>query len=149
MTVIRITKQFTFEMAHALKGHDGPCRHIHGHSYVLDVTLIGHAIPDSGSPQLGMLMDFGKLKKIVRPAIVEVFDHALVLNRDYPQVEINTTHELFEKLILVDYQPTCENMLSDFAARLIPLLPSRVKLFSLKLRETATSYAEWFASDNE
>lgn len=148
MAVIRITKQFTFEMAHALKGHDGPCRHIHGHSYVLDVTLIGEAIPDTNSPELGMLMDFGKLKAIVRPAIIEVFDHALVLSKDYSQVDIQTTHELFEKLILVDYQPTCENMLSDFVARLKPLLPGRVRLYSLKLRETATSYAEWFASDN-
>lgn len=149
MPVIRINKQFNFEMAHALKGHDGPCRHIHGHSYVLNVTLRGELISDTDSPECGMLIDFSKLKKIVTTSIIDVFDHSLLLNRNYPQVEINTCHELFQRLILVDYQPTCENILVDFATRLKPLLPQRLSLFSLKLRETASSYAEWFASDNE
>lgn len=149
MPVIRINKQFNFEMAHALKGHNGPCRHIHGHSYVLNVTLIGTLVNEPASPELGMLMDFSKLKKIIVSNIIDIFDHSLVLNRNYPQVEINTSHELFERLILVDYQPTCENLLADFASRLKSLLPPGIGLFSLRLRETASSYAEWFASDNE
>jgi 6-pyruvoyltetrahydropterin/6-carboxytetrahydropterin synthase len=68
-------------MAHALKGYDGPCRNIHGHSYELYVTVIGKPLNDAGSPKNGMLMDFGDLKKIVRKCIVEEFDHGLVLNR--------------------------------------------------------------------
>jgi 6-pyruvoyltetrahydropterin/6-carboxytetrahydropterin synthase len=49
---------------------------------------------------------------------------------------------------MVDYQPTCENMLSDFAERLLESLPDEVELYSLRLHETASSYAEWFAEDN-
>ena len=66
MATIRVTKSFTFEMAHALWNYDGPCRNIHGHSYELLVTISGHPITDENSPKLGMVMDFGDLKKIVR-----------------------------------------------------------------------------------
>jgi 6-pyruvoyltetrahydropterin/6-carboxytetrahydropterin synthase len=53
-----------------------------------------------------------------------------------------------ERHEIVDYQPTCENMLVDFAERIKKRLPANIELFSLKLNETATSYAEWYASDN-
>lgn len=33
MAKIRITKAYKFDMAHALPGHDGLCKNIHGHSY--------------------------------------------------------------------------------------------------------------------
>jgi 6-pyruvoyltetrahydropterin/6-carboxytetrahydropterin synthase len=136
-------------MAHALKGHDGPCRFIHGHSYKLSVTLYGKPIMDMNSPQLGMVMDFGEMKKIVHENIIKVFDHALVLNRHSLLEEKDTRPELFEKLLMVDYQPTSENLLLDFVSRIKPLLPAHIVLHSMRLRETATAYAEWFAADNE
>ena len=136
-------------MAHALKGHDGPCRFIHGHSYKLSVTLTGEPVVDSTSPRLGMVMDFGDMKKIVQENIIRIFDHALVLNRHSVLEEKDKNPELFEKLLMVDYQPTSENLLIDFADRIKPLLPQGIKLHSMRLRETVTSYAEWFADDNE
>lgn len=145
MTKIRITKTFVFEMAHALLGYDGPCKHIHGHSYKLDVTILGEPIEDKSSVKLGMVMDFGDLKQIVRKTIVEPFDHSLVLHRD---AAIEHDAEMFGRVIYVAYQPTSENMLIDFAEKLNSLLPGEVKLHSLRLYETATSYAEWFAADN-
>jgi 6-pyruvoyltetrahydropterin/6-carboxytetrahydropterin synthase len=51
-------------------------------------------------------------------------------------------------VILVDYQPTSENMVIDFAQRINNRLPEGITLFSLKLQETDSSFAEWFASDN-
>ena len=148
MAVIRITKQFTFEMAHALKDYDGPCRNIHGHSYELFVTLKGNPIDDDASPKKGMLMDFGDLKKLVKTQIVDVFDHALVLNNQMDSKLIEQLKQHFENIQLVNYQPTSENFLIDFSQKLIKKLPENVFLYSLKLRETATSYAEWFAEDN-
>jgi 6-pyruvoyltetrahydropterin/6-carboxytetrahydropterin synthase len=135
-------------MAHALKGYDGLCRNIHGHSYELLVTIIGVPIADKTSTKLGMIMDFGDLKKIVRKSIVDEFDHALVLSRD-SENDFKPDAEMFGRTIIVDYQPTSENMLIDFASRLKPLMPANVKLHHLLLRETVTSYAEWFAEDNE
>jgi 6-pyruvoyltetrahydropterin/6-carboxytetrahydropterin synthase len=135
-------------MAHALKGYDGPCRNIHGHSYELSVTVIGTPINNPDSPRNGMLMDFGELKKIVRDCIVEEFDHSLVLNRASADEFLPLKSEVFGKTILVDYQPTSENLLIDYASRIQPLLPPNVKLHSMRLRETVTSYADWYAEDN-
>jgi len=148
LQTIRITKEFKFEMAHALKGYDGLCRNIHGHSYELLVTISGIPITDTTSTKLGMVMDFGDLKKIVRNTIVDEFDHALVLNQESAD-DFNPDIEMFGRTILVDYQPTSENMLIDFVGRLKNQLPAHLKLHHLLLRETVTSYAEWFAEDNE
>jgi 6-pyruvoyltetrahydropterin/6-carboxytetrahydropterin synthase len=149
MSYIRVTKEFTFEMAHALLGYDGSCRFVHGHSYGLSVTVTGKPIETTGNPKLGMVIDFGDLKKIVKDTVVDVFDHALVLNSKTPHGHFKESQELFDKLILVDYQPTSENMVADFAGRIIARLPENVTLLSLKLRETATSFAEWVATDNQ
>ena len=149
MKKIRITKRFDFETGHALYGYDGKCRNVHGHSYKLDVTVIGHPIADSEHVKHGMVIDFTDLKSIVKEEIVEVFDHATVFNKNTPHVEL--ARELESRghnVLLVDYQPTSEMMVIDFAARIKKRLPDELKLHSLKLQETATSFAEWFAADN-
>jgi 6-pyruvoyltetrahydropterin/6-carboxytetrahydropterin synthase len=148
MAKIRLTKAFPFEMAHALYGHDGPCKNIHGHSYVMHVTVIGEPISNASHVKNGMVMDFSDLKKIVKEKIVDEMDHALVLNGDSPHRELKNLNETFEKIILVPYQPTCENLLIDFKDRIQKFLPPDVKLQSMRLSETASSYSEWFADDN-
>lgn len=149
MTTIRLTKEFSFEAAHALEGYDGPCREIHGHSYRLFVTVKGHPVEDPSDPKYGMVMDFGVLKRIVNEEIIAQLDHALVL-RATPQGAPwrEALRERFCNIVTVDYQPTCENMLDDFARRIARRLPAGVSLHALRLHETATSYAEWLAEDN-
>ncbi|MCX6235440.1 MAG: 6-carboxytetrahydropterin synthase [Bacteroidetes bacterium] len=149
MKRIRLTKAFNFEMAHALPGHDGPCRHIHGHSYELFVTIVGTPIQDKSSPKYGMLMDFKDIKQMVKDCIIDEFDHSLVLNREFVPNDFGKGNTLYGNLILVDYQPTTENLLIDFAGRIMKKLPTQIKLYSLKLRETLTSFAEWFAEENQ
>jgi len=149
MSNIRVIKEFTFEMAHALLGYDGSCKYVHGHSYGLSVTVIGKPIEDESNPKLGMVLDFGDLKNIVKGTVVDEFDHALVLNSKTPKESFDKSKELFDKLIFVNYQPTSENLVNDFAQKISKELPVNMKLFSLRLRETATSYAEWFSTDNE
>ena len=148
MEKIRITKHFDFESAHALYGYDGKCKNIHGHSYHLYVTIIGKPINDIDNSKNGMVLDFGDLKKMVKKQIVEVFDHAVVLNKNSPHIELaKTIDDHSHKVVLVPYQPTSENMLFDFADRIKSQLPQNVSLHSLKLNETANSYAEWYAAD--
>lgn len=149
MSNIRITKQFNFETGHALYGYDGKCRNVHGHSYKLSVTVIGSPITDTTNVKLGMVIDFGDLKKIVKEEIVDQFDHATVFNKNTPHVEL--AKELTDRghnVILANYQPTSENMVIDFAAKIKARLPENIKLHSLKLQETDSSFAEWFASEN-
>lgn len=148
-TRIRITKEFKFEMAHALKGYDGLCRNIHGHSYELMVTVSGFPIEKENHPKLGMVMDFGDLKKIVKEEIVGRFDHALVLAKKMPTPLLDALKNQFERIILTDYNPTSEMILIDFAARLKARLPENITLKHMLLRETVTSYAEWFAEDQD
>jgi 6-pyruvoyltetrahydropterin/6-carboxytetrahydropterin synthase len=150
MSKIRITKQFSFETGHALYGYDGKCKNVHGHSYKLDVTVIGRPISDNTNVKFGMVIDFGDLKTIVKDEIVDVFDHATVFNKNTPHVELAKELESRgHNVLLVDYQPTSEMMVIDFAKKIQNRLPDIIKLHSLKLQETATSFAEWFASDNE
>ena len=148
MAVIRLTKEFSFEAAHALGGYDGPCREIHGHSYRLFVTIKGEPSIDPMNPKQGMVMDFGVLKKIVNEEIISRFDHALVLRSTADEGLRRVLAEQFDNVVTVEYQPTCENMLDDFAHRLMKRLPEGVTLHSLRLHETASSYAEWYAEDN-
>ncbi len=150
MSNIRITKEFSFETGHALYGYDGKCRNVHGHSYKLAVTVIGKPISNSSNVKFGMVIDFGDLKKIVKEEIVNVFDHATVFNKNTPHVELaKELEDRGHNVLLVNYQPTSEMMVIDFARKIKSRLPENIKLHSLKLRETDTSFAEWYASDNK
>ena len=149
MSTIRITKQFSFETGHALYGYDGKCRNVHGHSYKLHVTVIGTPISDTNNVKYGMVIDFSDLKKIVKDEIVDVFDHATVFNKNTPHVELaKELEDRGHNVLLVDYQPTSEMMIIDFSKKIKNQLPSHIQLHSLKLQETDSSYAQWFASDN-
>lgn len=147
MKTLRLTREFHFEMSHALHGYDGLCKNIHGHSYRLFVTVKGIPEQNIDSPKHGMVLDFSILKKIVKEEIENYFDHALVLNEKSPLADVLRTQEL--RLVSVPYQPTCENLLVDFAERIRSKLPVHVSLYSLRLYETRMSYAEWFAEDNK
>jgi len=150
MSNIRITKQFSFETGHALYGYDGKCKNVHGHSYKLSVTVIGKPITDTSNVKFGMVIDFSDLKKIVKEEIVDLFDHATVFNKNTPHIELaNELKSRGHHVILVAYQPTSENMVTDFAQKIKSRLPKEITLHSLKLQETDTSFAEWYASDNE
>ncbi|MFI3322927.1 MAG: 6-carboxytetrahydropterin synthase [Rikenellaceae bacterium] len=150
MSIVRVTKEFAFEMAHALDNYDGHCRHVHGHSYKLFVTVKGEPSTDDNSPKCGMVIDFGVLKRIVNEEIISKYDHALVLrSRDSKTEVLEQLERTFGNVITVDYQSTCENMVVRFAESIQRRLPEGLELFCVKLHETATSYAEWYASDNK
>ncbi len=148
MGKIRVTKEFRFETAHTLLNYDGPCRNIHGHSYKLFVTIIGEPVDDISNSKYGMVIDFSDLKSMVNREVVDRFDHTVVVSSKVEGEKLRAIDKMFGNVLVVDYQPTCENMVEDIAGRVIPHLPEGVTLHSVKLYETTTSYAEWFAGDN-
>jgi 6-pyruvoyltetrahydropterin/6-carboxytetrahydropterin synthase len=148
MEKIRLTKEFHFEMAHALWNYSGSCKSIHGHSYKLFVTVIGYPLDDPAHPQNGMVADFSDMKKWIKNPIVDKFDHSLLISGYAETGELSKMAQMFDKLVIVDYQPTCENLLIDIVNKIKPQLPQNLALHSVKLYETATSFAEWFAHDN-
>ena len=133
-------------MAHALYGYDGLCKNIHGHSYRLWVTIIGNVLEEENHVKNGMVLDFSLLKKIVKPEIVDKYDHSLVLNANSPHANIDFS--AFEKVFLLPYQPTSENLVYDFVQVIKEKLPKNVDLHKVILSETANSYAEWCADDD-
>lgn len=92
-----ITKQFKFEAAHSLPHHDGKCKNLHGHSYVLEVTVTGPIITEG--PKEGMVMDFADVSSIVNQEIIDQWDHQF-LNDLLPFVTTaeNLAHECFVRL---------------------------------------------------
>ena len=135
-------------MAHALLGYDGLCKNIHGHTYTLVVTVIGRPLEDDGSPKNGMLIDFKDLKSLIKPNIVDKLDHALILHQNIADSLKEELARQYDKVVFTPYQPTTEHMIADLAGQIKSILPVSLELYSLRLRETDSSYAEWFASDN-
>ncbi len=148
MVKIRVSKQFTFEMSHALFNYDGLCRNIHGHSYRLRVTLLGTPINDSTSPKNGMVIDFSELKKLINKNVIDELDHSLMINADAPHEQFSELGQMYERHHLVPFQPTTENLIIFLADKIQRMLPEGTGLHSLRLYETTNSFAEWYASDN-
>lgn len=140
--MITVTKIFSFETAHAIFGYEGPCKHIHGHSYHLYVTVSCHVGDDMPLAAPGFLIDFRELKAIVQRNVIDELDHALVLSEDFLQ------HHTFPgrpgNLRTWSMEPSAENMLFFIRKQLENRLPDGVFLHQLKLFETEGSYAEWF-----
>lgn len=144
---LRLTKEFVFQMAHTLSAYDGKCRNIHGHNYKLYVTIEGSVeswecnAPGGHDPECrhmsGMVMDYSDIKRIVEQNIIDLYDHAFVVPCDSPFSGLTGT-----KLVVLPFQPTCENLLSHFYSILSDKFPDNVKLYSLKLYESDSSFAE-------
>lgn len=86
----KVTKEFKFDSAHYLKGYSGKCANLHGHTWRLAVTIQGRFLNN-----LGMLMDFKRLKEIVENIVIDYLDHK-VLN---DILEFNPTAENISKYI--------------------------------------------------
>jgi len=124
---IMVVKEFTFDAAHCLPGYPGDCANLHGHTYRLQIGIIGGINPDTG-----MVMDFKKLKTITKP-ILDQMDHAYLNNLNDPSFP--------------SHLPTAENMTvwiaDQIRTKLYENYRGAVELGLVRLWETPTSYAEW------
>lgn len=121
--VLNLTKRFEFEAAHQLPYHDGKCARLHGHSYVLEVTIRGPIKEDNGDPDSGMVLDFARVKEAVKPLIEFQLDH-------------------FSLNEVID-NPTAEHMVWWLIGEIPKALPTRVELVKVRLYETSTAWVEW------
>lgn len=144
--MLRVTKIFHFEMAHAIHGYAGPCKNIHGHSYELYVTVAAANDTDDYIPTPGFVIDFKDIKKLVNNSVIEYFDHKLVLSRDF--LAENPSFATAKNLVTWDAEPTAENLLLFMKGALCTKFSDDIMLFQLKLYETKDSYAEWINDNN-
>ena len=143
---VRITKEFNFEAAHALDGYDGKCQDIHGHNYKLSLTFLGKPITNKSLSTNGMVVDFGEIKDFLNKKIKHLFDHRLILRKDSRFLGLEKKNE---RIRYVDYQPTTENMLLEIVEIVSNSFEknNNAVLCSAFLRETPSSYAEWYKED--
>ncbi len=130
-----VTKEITFEAAHRLSDYDGKCKRIHGHSYKVELTAYGEL------NKLGMVVDFGDLKKILNKYVFDAFDHRLILKMDdeYNHKVFESMPDGKEVITWVPFNPTAEN-LARYLFDTISLEFSGLQ--SIRLYETATSWVE-------
>lgn len=141
MNTIRVSREFTFEAAHMLEGHDGACKNLHGHSYKLTVTVRGKPLKDEQSAKNGMLIDFKLMDDLVKREVINLLDHSLICKAyQFPEIS--------QKKYILEEQPTCENLIIEIAKKIKFQLPENVQLVKLKLHETAKNYSEWLLEDN-
>lgn len=143
--MLTLTKIFHFEMAHAICGYPGACRHVHGHSYELHVSVSADGSYRDFIPAPGFVTDFKEIKKLVTAAVVKKLDHKLVLSKAF--LKEFPSWSLQENLVTWEAEPTAENILLFVQKTLSEKVPPDTKLVYLKLYETKDSYAEWI-NDN-
>lgn len=139
--MLQITKIFRYEMAHAIHQYNGPCENIHGHSYLLEVTVESRLAHPGFIPPPGFDIDFKMLKKTVQEHILQNWDHALLLSEAY--LSQYPHHRNNRNLFVFEAEPTAENMLIYIRREIKKYLPGLVQLKRLRLYETHDSYAEW------
>ena len=134
--MIKISKEFKWEMGHRLMEHKGNCSNPHGHSYKMRVILIGE-IND-----VGMVLDYNALEEIVKKVIND-FNHCFVINKkDIVMKEFLLKNNF--KNIMLPFEPTAEN-LTHFIGKLIGdklQMFNNVRSFTIRLYETENVYAE-------
>lgn len=139
--MLYVTKIFRFETAHAIHGYNGQCKNIHGHSYILHVTVANAQSNHDYLPSPGFIYDFKELKHLVNKWVIQQFDHRLVVSEAF--VNEHAAVRNLENLSIWEMEPTAENILLFVRNTLQKNLPGNVVLQKLKLYETGDSYAEW------
>lgn len=133
----RIVKQIHFCYGHRLLNYDGKCAHPHGHNGLLEIEIEGRTLDE-----LGMVLDFGEVKRVVEDFVDENLDHRMLLRKDDPLV--GALRSVGEDPLLMDSNPTAENI-----ARLI-FLEARARdlpVAAIRLWETHDAFAEYRAEE--
>ena len=107
--MLSITKIFRFETAHAISDYNGKCKNLHGHSYVLHVTVTGKLINEKYLENFGFIVDFKELKEIVTNNIINKLDHSTILSKKY--IDNNNYLNQLNNLIIWEVEPSAENIL--------------------------------------
>ena len=84
--MLTITRKLEFDAGHRIPDHRSQCRNLHGHRYVLEITLQGDLVDTEGAPDRGMVMDFADVKSLAVEHLVDKWDHAFLVYEGDTQV---------------------------------------------------------------
>ncbi len=152
MQRLTITRRLEFDAGHRIPNHGGQCRHLHGHRYTLELTVLGPVHPFRGQVDDGMVIDFGDIKRIALTYLVEPWDHAfLVAKQDKILLEFLKSLPN-HKTVVLDDVPTVENLVKFAFDILAPIFVSETKgqlaLHSVRLYETPNCWADYRVEGN-
>jgi 6-pyruvoyltetrahydropterin/6-carboxytetrahydropterin synthase len=137
---ISSTVRMEFDAGHRIIGHQNKCRYLHGHRYILEVSVCSENLND-----IGMVVDFGVIKSVLKNWIDENFDHTLILNKDDEELGCFVENYTKQKVYYLPFNPTSENIVLYLSENIIPTLFKDVagdfKINSIKLNETPNCYS--------
>ena len=151
---VSITRKLKFEAGHRIPRHESKCKHLHGHSYVVHVTVepLAADIENCGLDDLGRVLDFGILKSRLQTWLDESMDHTFLL--DAADAQARRAFELFnslepeggerQKVYFLPYPPTAENIARHLAVDVFPALVPEVNVMRVTVRETENCNATYW-----
>jgi 6-pyruvoyltetrahydropterin/6-carboxytetrahydropterin synthase len=143
---MRITRRLEFDAGHRIPDHQSQCRHLHGHRYALEISLMGGIIDGAGRPDNGMVMDFSEVKNIAKLHVVDVWDHAFLVWRDDLVVREFLATMPGHKTVTLDVVPTAENLARVAFAildpRYVDSYGNQLRLERIRLYETPNCWAD-------
>lgn len=151
---VSITREFSFDAAHRLVGHESKCKYLHGHRYSAFVTVEGPELDG-----VGRVIDFAEVKRIVGGWIDTNWDHNILLNTKDILADIARTRfdsgpaacqnvdEIFggKGPYLFDGNPTAENIAQELYHKTDLLLPDEIDIIAIRLYETPKNFADFRA----
>lgn len=144
--MLTITRKLEFDAGHRIPDHNSQCRNLHGHRYVLEITLTGQVVDHDGQADNGMIMDFSDVKNLARENLVDVWDHAFLVYEKDEKVRDFLDSLPNHKTVVLNRVPTVENLARIAFDILKPVYRDRystgLSLTKIKLYETPNCWAE-------
>jgi 6-pyruvoyltetrahydropterin/6-carboxytetrahydropterin synthase len=144
--MISVTRRLEFDAGHRIPDHRSQCRNMHGHRYVLEVTLEGDVVNAPGASDNGMLMDFSEIKSIAREYVVDRWDHAFLVYAEDRAVRTFLESLPEHKTVVLDRIPTVENLARIAFDTLSPHYHGHygadLRLTKVRLYETPNCWAD-------
>lgn len=144
--MLTITRKLEFDAGHRIPDHNSQCRNLHGHRYVLEITLTGGVIEKDGQSDNGMIMDFSDVKKLANSALVDVWDHAFLVYEKDHAVRTFLDSLPNHKTVVLPLVPTIENLAKIAFTILKDVYTDNfgtgLTLHKIKLFETPNCWAE-------
>lgn len=144
--MLTITRKLEFDAGHRIPDHRSQCRNLHGHRYVLEVTLRGDVVETEGAPDRGMVMDFADVKSLAMTHLVSRWDHAFLVFEGDTRVREFLESMPEHKTIVLDRIPTVENLAAVAFETLAQVYDAHygvnLRLQQVRLYETPNCWAD-------
>lgn len=144
--MLTITRKLEFDAGHRIPDHRSQCRNLHGHRYVLEITLRGKVVETEGAPDRGMVMDFADVKSLAMEHIVSRWDHAFIVFEGDTRVREFLQSMPDHKTVVIDRVPTVENLAAIAFETLAQVYDVHygidLRLHQVRLYETPNCWAD-------